>query len=104
MVEPSLPGLISLVDTFVLRDLPRPESELVDLSTVIQSDLGEWHGGGDVWSFSRTSEWNTGMIIRVGRIPSSHGVRGQTVEVEVNPHVTCGAPLEPELDRPIAKE
>jgi hypothetical protein len=43
VIESDVNRLVYLASTDIFRDLPRSETDLGDLSTVVQSDLVEWH-------------------------------------------------------------
>jgi hypothetical protein len=43
VIESDVNRLVYLAGTDIFRDLPRSETDLGDLSTVVQSDLVEWH-------------------------------------------------------------
>jgi hypothetical protein len=43
VIESDVNRLVYLAGTDIFRDLPRSETDLGDLSTIVQSDLVEWH-------------------------------------------------------------
>jgi hypothetical protein len=43
VIESDVNRLVYLAGTDIFRDFPRSETDLGDLSTVVQSDLVEWH-------------------------------------------------------------
>lgn len=47
VIEPNVNRLFYLAGTDILRDLPRSETDLRDISAVVQGDLVEWHGEGE---------------------------------------------------------
>jgi hypothetical protein len=65
MIKPKFNSGIDLTLAYFFRDLPSPESNLRDLSTVIQGDTWERHGGyrtvlGGVDSVDRSEERRRG--------------------------------------------